>query len=86
MAFLCYTIYSGSVNLREAIAFCVLGRSTDIAVKSVLDYTFLYVDAGTKLFFASRIFGYLVNHMKQRKFGAEFELVYVVNYMRAGQS
>lgn len=68
LAFLYYTTYYGSVNLREAIAFGILGRSADIAVISVLDYTFLYVDAGTKFFFTSLVFGYLVNHMKQRQF------------------
>lgn len=68
LAFLYYVIYRDRVSLREAIAFGVLGKNAQIAVKSVCDYAFLYADAGTKFFFTSLVFGYLINHMRQRKF------------------
>lgn len=69
LAFLYYAAYDGLVTLGASLAFGLLGLDiTNIPIVNGMDYAFLYLNAGTKFFFASLVFGYLANHMRQRKF------------------
>lgn len=68
MALLMHLVYGTEVSTLEAVAYGALGRWPERAVVSVLDYAFLFADAGIRFFFASLIFGYFANHMRQRRF------------------
>ena len=69
-----YYVYGESsfgtgVSLKEAVAFGVLGQGADEAVTSAVpDMIMGYVNTGLKFFFLTVVFGYLVQHMRQRKF------------------
>lgn len=69
IAVLFYMNYWNSVSVMDAFAYGVLGRwPTSASMMTGVDFCFAYADAGIKFFFASLVFGYLTNHMKQRKF------------------
>lgn len=65
-----YYVYSAEdVTFKEALAFGILGQGTEEAVVSTIaDLIVGYVNAGLKFFFVTVVFGYLVQHMRQRKF------------------
>lgn len=68
MAFLFYRIFHGDVLFREAVLFGILGEKGNIEWTSLWHCIFLCADSGIKFFFISLVFGYFVNHMRQRKF------------------
>lgn len=71
MAYLYFTYYKylgQAISLRDAIAFGVLGLKVEDKLIRTLDYVFIYANAGIKFFFITLVFGYLANHMHQRKF------------------
>ena len=64
-----YYVYGTGVTFKRALALGVLGEGTDTAVMSAIpDMIIGYADAGLKFFFLTVVFGYLVQHMRQRKF------------------
>ena len=67
-----YYVYGMDVTFKRALAFGVLGEETDLAVTSEIpDIIIGYANAGLKFFFLTVVFGYLVQHMRQRKFRSE---------------
>lgn len=67
-----YYVYCADITFEEALAFGVLGEGTDLAVVSAVpDMIIGYANAGLKFFFLTVVFGYLVQHMRQRKFRGE---------------
>lgn len=67
-----YYVYCADITFEEALAFGVLGEGTDLAVASAVpDMIIGYANAGLKFFFLTVVFGYLVQHMRQRKFRGE---------------
>lgn len=64
LAYLYYAESYQGVSVSDAIAFGILGNVGN----SAISLPFLYVNAGTKFFFASLVFGYFVNHMRLRQF------------------
>lgn len=69
MAFLYFMVYGKRVILNEALAFGLLGETAEgAAFNVVVDNAFRYANIGVRFFFVSLVFGYLANHMKQRKF------------------
>ncbi len=71
MAYLYFMSYKDAVSLRlnEAVQFGVLGMISDKAKMNCwIDDAFLYANVTIRFFFASLVFGYFANHMKQRKF------------------
>lgn len=67
-----YYVYCADITFEEALAFGVLGEGTDAAVISAVpDMIIGYANAGLKFFFLTVVFGYLVQHMRQRKFRGE---------------
>ncbi len=76
MAYFYYVYGEGSSGtgalLKEALAFGVLGQGADEAVMSAVpDMIMGYANTGLKFFFLTVVFGYLVQHMRQRKFKGE---------------
>ena len=76
MAYFYYVYGEGSsgtgASLQEALAFGVLGQGADEAVTgAVPDMIMGYANTGLKFFFMTVVFGYLVQHMRQRKFRGE---------------
>lgn len=64
-----YYVYCADITFEEALAFGVLGEGTDAAVISAVpDMIIGYTNTGLKFFFLTVVFGYLVQHMRQRKF------------------
>ena len=64
-----YYVYCVDITFEEALAFGVLGEGTDAAVISAVpDMIIGYTNTGLKFFFLTVVFGYLVQHMRQRKF------------------
>lgn len=53
---------------REALLYGVLGQEQAGGLEAVKDCVWPYLSAGIQFFFASLVFGYLANHMRQRKF------------------
>lgn len=71
MAYLYFMSYKDAVSLRlnEAVQFGVLGIASNKAKMNCwIDDAFLYTGVIIRFFFASLVFGYFANHMKQRKF------------------
>lgn len=67
-----YYVYGTGITFEKALAFGVLGEGTDQAVMSAVpDMIIGYANAGLKFFFLTVVFGYLVQHMRQRKFRGE---------------
>lgn len=67
-----YYVYCADITFEEALAFGVLGEGTNLAVVSAVpDMIIGYANAGLKFFFLTVVFGYLVQHMRQRKFRGE---------------
>ena len=76
MAYFYYVYGEGSsgtgASLKEALAFGVLGQGADEAVTAAVpDMIMGYANTGLKFFFLTVVFGYLVQHMRQRKFKGE---------------
>ena len=76
MAFFYYVYATGGAgtdaSFKEALAFGVLGQGADEAVMSAVpDMIMGYANTGLKFFFLTVVFGYLVQHMRQRKFKGE---------------
>jgi len=75
-ALLYWISYREKFPFHEALLYGVLGQElgpeqkTDlnIVANSAVDYVWPYLSAGLQFFFASLVFGYLANHMRQRKF------------------
>lgn len=64
-----YYVYGSNIKFKKALTFGVLGEGTDNAVISAVpDMIIGYANAGLKFFFLTVVFGYLVQHMRQRKF------------------
>lgn len=69
MSYLYFINYKNIILLNDAVQFGVLGTVSDkVTIGKTADYAFLYADAAIKFFFASLVFGYFANHMKQRRF------------------
>lgn len=67
-----YYIYGSGMKFKKALAFGVLGEGTDrIVMSAVPDMIIGYTNTGLKFFFLTVVFGYLVQHMRQRKFRGE---------------
>ncbi len=64
LAYLYYAVNYPSIDLSNAVVFGMLGDAQNSSVGTF----FLYVNAGTKFFFVSLVFGYFVNHMRLRQF------------------
>ena len=57
------------LELNKAVQFGLLGRiSENVKMNDWTDDAFLYTGVIIRFFFASLVFGYFANHMKQRKF------------------
>lgn len=68
MALLYWISYGDEIELTNALSFGLLGENQINECSSMLDYIWPYVNTGIKFFFMSLVFGYLANHLKQRKF------------------
>lgn len=71
MAYLYFMHYKDVVflELNKAVQFGLLGRISENAkMNDWTDDAFLYTGVIIRFFFASLVFGYFANHMKQRKF------------------
>ena len=72
IAYFYYVYSAGGVMFKAALAFGILGQGTEDAVVSTIpDMIVGYANAGVKFFFVTVVFGYLVQHMRQRKFRSE---------------
>jgi len=61
--------YKSKISVSDAVRFGILGTGAKGAeLSGAADYVFLYADVAIRFFFASLVFGYFANHMKQRKF------------------
>jgi len=69
MAYLYFMYYKSKISVSDAVRFGILGTGAKGAeLSGAADYVFLYADVAIRFFFASLVFGYFANHMKQRKF------------------
>lgn len=68
MALLYWICYRDKVLFRDALLYGVLGQGQLEKLETMADYVWPYLSAGIQFFFASLVFGYLANHMRQRKF------------------
>lgn len=67
-AFLYWLCYRDRIRFRDALLYGVLGQGQIEELVTLTDYFWPYLSAGIQFFFASLVFGYLANHMRQRKF------------------
>lgn len=72
MSYFYYVCHDGAIY-RQALDFGILGtRAAAAGVYSLMDYVLIYGNTMLKFFFITVMFGYLVKHMRQRRFrGAE---------------
>lgn len=68
MALLYWFSYWDKIRFRQALLYGVLGQGQIAKMEALGDYVWLYLSAGIQFFFVSLVFGYLANHMRQRKF------------------
>lgn len=71
IAYLYFVYYRDRValSLSEAVRFGILGMASNkVKMNYWIDDVFLYTGVTIRFFFASLVFGYFANHMKQRKF------------------
>ncbi len=68
MTLLYWISYRDKIGLADALLFGVLGEKQIKEFVSVLDHIWPYMNTGIRFFFMSLVFGYLANHLKQRKF------------------
>lgn len=64
MAWLYWAACRGQITVGKALLFGILGERQTAAGSDI----WAYMDAGIRFFFLSLVFGYLANHMRQRKF------------------
>lgn len=64
MAWLYWAACRGQITVGKALLFGILGERQTVAGSDI----WAYMDAGIRFFFLSLVFGYLANHMRQRKF------------------
>lgn len=69
-AYLYFASYDrNGVSISDAVRFGILGKEPkSILPDNWIKDAFLYTNVAMKFFFASLVFGYFANHMKQRKF------------------
>lgn len=68
MSFLYWIAYRDKISFFDALLYGILGERQISEYVNMTDYIWLYMDAGIRFFFMSLVFGYLANHMRQRKF------------------
>ncbi len=69
IAFLYFMASGGVTTFYQASLLGIFGeRTEELSHYSTVDYSFKYINVGIRFFFISLVFGYLANHMKQRKF------------------
>lgn len=68
LTFLYWFYYQDRISLHEALSFGILGEFLIKETKVFPDYIWPYLNAGTQFFFLTLVFGYLANHMHQKKF------------------
>lgn len=68
MTWLYWITYRDRLSIWDALLYGVLGESRIETFAAAVDYIWPYMNAGIRFFFISLVFGYLANHMRQRKF------------------
>lgn len=69
MAYLYYLQYrNDGMIYREALKIGLVGGEEMAMVNSIFEYILFYANTALKFFFVTLVFGYLVGHMRQRKF------------------
>ena len=68
LAFLYWLYYQNCIHFHEALSFGILGNCQITEPTKPLDYIWPYLNAGMQFFFLTLVFGYLANHMHQKKF------------------
>ncbi len=72
IAYFYYVYHIGGAKIREALAFSAFGEGAEMAANfDVPDMILRYTNTGLQFFFLTMVFGYLVQHMRQRKFRGE---------------
>lgn len=68
LSFLYWSHFQYCICFSEALNFGILGQCPVNNIKTGLDYIWPYLNASIQFFFLTLVFGYLANHMHQRKF------------------
>lgn len=69
MAYLYYLRYRNEGMIyREALKIGLVGGEEMVMVNSIFEYILFYANTALKFFFVTLVFGYLVGHMRQRRF------------------
>lgn len=68
LTFLYWSVYQNSICFGDALLFGMLGQSQIKKMTTMCDYLWPHLNAGVQFFFLTLVFGYLANHMRQRKF------------------
>lgn len=68
MTWLYWLTYRSRLSIWNALLYGILGERQIETYAAAVDYIWPYINAGIRFFFISLVFGYLANHMRQRKF------------------
>lgn len=68
LTFLYWFNYRSRISFCDALLFGMLGESQIKEMKTMCDYLWPHLTASIQFFFLTLVFGYLANHMHQRKF------------------
>ena len=69
MAYLYYLQYrNDGMIYREALKIGLVAGEEMAMVNSIFEYILFYANTALKFFFVTLVFGYLIVHMRQRKF------------------